>query len=135
MDTFKLLDKNGDGLLTKEELEEGMKDNKGVINKNEIEEIFKRIDENNSGAIDYTEFVTASLNRKNMLSDEKITACFNLFDRDRSGTISLLEFQNKLQKAGGVDNNMWKEMLNEADKNGDGVIDFEEFKDLLKKMI
>lgn len=135
METFKIIDADGDGLLTKQELEEALKNNNHFLNKNDIDEIFKRLDDNDSGAIDYTEFVTASLNRRDILNDEKITACFNLFDRDKSGSISIHEFQKKFQKAGGVDNNMWKEMINEADKNGDGVIDFQEFKELLKKLI
>jgi len=135
METFKALDKNHDGILTKEELREGLKGNEKLMNEAELEQLFLKLDDNKSGGIDYTEFVAASLNREQAFSDQKISACFKLFDRDRSGKISILEFKNKFQKSGGINDQDWMEILNEADKNGDGEIDFEEFKELLKKMI
>ena len=135
MNIFKDLDKNNDGILTKQELEEGLRNNEYPFNKNDIEAIFNNLDDNQSGAIDYTEFITAALNRQLIINDEKIAACFELFDRDKSGKISIKEFQNKFQKSGGVDEKSWEQMLNEADKNGDGEIDFEEFRDLLKNLI
>ena len=135
METFKALDKNHDGILTKEELREGLKGNEIIMNEAEIEKLFENLDDNKSGGIDYSEFVAASLNREAAFSDEKINACFQLFDRDRSGKISILEFKNKFQKSGGMNDQGWIEILKEADKNGDGEIDFVEFKELLKKMI
>lgn len=135
MEIFKNLDKNNDGILTKNELEEGLKNHEYAFGKEDLEALFDNLDDNKSGAIDYTEFITAALNRELLLSDEKISACFELFDRDKSGKISIKEFQNKFQKSGGVDEQAWVQMLNEADKNSDGEIDFEEFKDLLKNMI
>ena len=105
------------------------------MNEAEIEMLFKNLDDNGSGGIDYTEFIAASLNREVLLNDKKISACFSLFDRDKSGKISLVEFKNKFQKSGGINDTSWEKILNEADTNGDGEIDFEEFKVLLKKMI
>lgn len=53
MKVFKILDKNGDGKLTREELEEGYK--KSVpISGLEIEELMKKLDNDGSGSIDYT---------------------------------------------------------------------------------
>lgn len=53
MKVFKILDKNGDGKLTKEELEEGYK--KSVpIDAIEINELMKKLDNDGSGSIDYT---------------------------------------------------------------------------------
>lgn len=112
-----------------------MKSYEYTFGKQDLENLFDNLDDNKSGAIDYTEFITAALNRELLLSDEKISACFELFDRDKSGKISIKEFQNKFQKSGGVDEQAWIQMLNEADKNSDGEIDFEEFRDLLKNMI
>lgn len=135
METFKALDKNHDGILTKEELKEGLRGNETLMNENDLELLFKKLDDNDSGGIDYSEFVAASLNRERAFSDEKIGACFQLFDRDKSGKISILEFKNKFQKSGGINDQHWVEIMNEADKNGDGEIDFAEFRELLKKMI
>lgn len=53
MKVFKILDKNGDGKLTREELEEGYK--KSVpIDAIEINELMKKLDNDGSGSIDYT---------------------------------------------------------------------------------
>lgn len=135
METFKALDTNHDGILTKKELKEGLRGKEILMNEVELERLFEKLDDNKSGGIDYSEFVAASLNREAAFSDEKITACFELFDRDRSGKISILEFKNKFQKSGGINDQHWMEIMKEADKNGDGEIDFSEFKELLKKMI
>ena len=67
--TFKALDTNNDGLLSREELLIGLKK---VMNENEaaeeVERIMRDIDKNNSGSIDYSEFVAASINRAKLLS-------------------------------------------------------------------
>jgi Ca2+-binding EF-hand superfamily protein len=53
MRVFKLLDKNGDGKLTREELMDGY--NKSVpIGDLEINELMKKLDNDGSGSIDYT---------------------------------------------------------------------------------
>ena len=135
MESFKALDSNHDGILTKEELREGLKKINFVMSDNEIRSLFSKLDDNHSGGIDYSEFVAASLNRSLLLNDQKITACFDLFDRDKSGKISIKEFKKKFQKSGGVDDQSWIEMITKADTNGDGEIDFNEFRDLLRKMI
>ena len=53
METFKALDKNHDGILTKEELREGLKGNETIMNEAEIEKLFENLDDNKSGGIDY----------------------------------------------------------------------------------
>ena len=57
-DTFKALDKNGDGSLTFDELKSGLA---SVKNGEEILEILKAADTDKSGTIDYTEFIAATI--------------------------------------------------------------------------
>lgn len=53
MKVFKILDANGDGKLTKEELQQGY--NKSIpISDVEIDELMKKLDNDGSGSIDYT---------------------------------------------------------------------------------
>lgn len=53
MRVFKILDKNGDGRLTKDELLDGY--SKSVpISDVEIDELMKKLDNDGSGSIDYT---------------------------------------------------------------------------------
>jgi len=55
-----------------------------------------------------------------------------MIDKDHSGAISIKE----LKEALGVNLSEadWKEIIAEADENGDGEISFEEFKNLMMKM-
>lgn len=54
---FKVLDQNGDGTLTKEELINGLKKLMGEAEaKAEVEDIFSRVDKDNSGIIQYNGF-------------------------------------------------------------------------------
>ncbi|KAJ4807317.1 hypothetical protein LUZ62_019883 [Rhynchospora pubera] len=54
---FQFFDKDNSGYITKEELEQALKE-KGLHNGQEIKEIISEADSNKDGRIDYTEFVT-----------------------------------------------------------------------------
>ncbi len=74
--TFKALDTNKDGVISKEELVEGFEQSKINFPPADIENLFNMIDSNNNNAIDYTEFVAVAINRRNLLSDKRIKNCF-----------------------------------------------------------
>lgn len=79
-ETFKALDVNGDGVLSKEEIRNGYKKTCGITNE-ELEVLIKEVDSNSNASINYSEFMVAALNRRELLTDAKIEACFKLFDR------------------------------------------------------
>ena len=58
-----------------------------------------------------------------------------MFDKDKNGKISLEEFQEVFQHNSDMVVDNWKLMIKEVDLNGDGEVDFEEFKVLLMKLI
>lgn len=80
-ETFKALDVNGDGVLSKDEIKNGYKKTNVNMTNNELDELLKDVDYNNNATINYTEFMVASLNRREMLTDSRIQACFHLFDK------------------------------------------------------
>lgn len=135
INTFKALDTNNDGVLSKDELLEGFKKIDTNLTEADVEALMDRIDNNRSKAIDYTEFVAAAIDRKNLLSEEKMQTCFNMFDKDKSGKISLNELKSLLQGSDVVDDKVWSDLIKQADQNNDGEIEYDEFKDLLLKMI
>ncbi|OMJ90348.1 hypothetical protein SteCoe_7258 [Stentor coeruleus] len=126
---FSKIDKNGDGLLSREEL-------KDVIIKFDlsfdIDEIIQRCDIDRNGYINYSEFLIATVEASHAYSRERVREVFEVFDKNKDGKLSLDEIRNSL---GGNANNftLFKQILSEADTNGDGVIDFDEFLDYVSK--
>lgn len=135
LSTFKALDTNNDGVVSRDELLEGFKKINNALTEADINSMMKKIDNNNSDAIDYTEFVAAAIDKKNLLSEEKIKACFNMLDKDKSNKISVKEFKDMFSGNELVDENVWEDFIKDADENKDGEIDFDEFRGLLLKMI
>lgn len=122
---FRLLDKDGDGILSKSEVEEAMVKHSGM-SKNDFDELIGKVDMNGDGQINYSEFLTATINWENEMSRERLEHAFKMFDTDNSGTVSLEELQVAF---GGSKNSkeVFMDMIKEADTNGDGVLDLEEF--------
>ncbi|CAD8105530.1 unnamed protein product [Paramecium sonneborni] len=131
---FSAIDKNGDGQLSKEELiqcymnlyQDEIKCNQ-IVNK-----IFKYSDADFSGTIEYTEFIVAYSEIQNLMAKEKLEKAFKLFDKDGNGTISKAELQEIF---GGLalKENQWDNVFSELDANGDGMVTFQEFTQLLMK--
>ena len=134
--TFKALDTDHDGELSKEELLVGYsKIQSEEEAKKEVDRIFKEIDVNGTGAIDFSEFVLATVNQKKLLSEERLKQVFKMFDTDDSDSISRKEIHAFFSMGNeATDENFVNEMIEEVDKNGDGEISFEEFKQMMGKM-
>lgn len=79
---FEALDKDGNGMLNKEELIQGFQKILNAVDAaKQAEKIMKTVDINNSGSIDYMEFVMASVNKKKMLSKKVLEKAFKLIDK------------------------------------------------------
>jgi len=133
--TFQSLDKDSNGVLTKDELIEGYKKVFSDKGNPEIEviRIIEEVDINNSGQIDFTEFIIAAMNREKLLNQTKLEQAFHLFDQDGDGFITRSELANVM---GGIelDDAQWKALVEECDTNKDGKISKEEFMTLLVKL-
>lgn len=122
---FMALDKNGDGILSMEEISEGLK---GRADQKEMLEIMQSMDTDGSGFVDYNEFAAAALGEEVYLNSDKLLQAFNMFDKDKSGKIDANEIKEAIGEAmAGVDEAIWIQMIKDADVNGDGQIDFDEF--------
>ncbi|CAK62506.1 unnamed protein product (macronuclear) [Paramecium tetraurelia] len=135
LEAFKRLDNNGDGVLSEEEILQGMLmvNINQITSQNMIKEIMSQMDTNDSGKIDFTEFITASVMQEKRILKESLRAAFRLFDLDGNGTISRSEIQEIF---GGIqiDNNAWQEILTSCDDNKDGLIEENEFLALLENL-
>lgn len=127
---FKALDDNNDGTLTYPEMVKAMEAKKIAVPE-DLMALMKEIDSDGSGSIDYTEFVAATLDKRMYIGEQNLWQAFRVFDLDGDGKITQEELKSVLSADGvgnHLDNAKIKEMIAEADKNGDGQIDFEEFK-------
>lgn len=87
LETFKVFDKNSDGILSIEELREGFKEYLGenMLFEEELQNIIRNIDFNQNGQIEYSEFIVAASNINNMMTELNLKQAFDLFDLDANG--------------------------------------------------
>ncbi|CAD8207367.1 unnamed protein product [Paramecium pentaurelia] len=133
---FKELDQNGDGILTLEEVKKGLH-NFQQESWGEVIQILKAIDTDCNGVINYTEFIAATMERNTYMKKEKLLQAFKMFDVDGSGKISSEELKkclgdNEIYQQS--DPSLWQNLINEADQNKDGEIDYLEFVEMMDKV-
>lgn len=135
---FRTFDKNNDGYITRKELTESLRN---WIAEREAEELFEGVDENGDGLIDFEEFcVLAEKLRKEKEEeeeddDEELREAFGVFDKDKDGVISVEELGLVLSCLGLKEGKMaenCREMIRKVDLDGDGMVNFEEFKRMMR---
>ena len=132
---FKVLDKDNDGVLSKDELAQGYEKYFGQDAAEMVDRIFVKADIDGSGEIDYSEWVVATIDKKKLLSEDKLMATFSLFDKDGGGTISSHEVKAVLCSGQDISDEVWHRVVQEADMDGNGEIDFAEFKNMMQNML
>ena len=103
--------------------------------KEEIRKMIADIDADGSGTIDFQEFLemmTAKMSQKD--SKEEILKAFKLFDDDESGKITFRNLKRVAKELGeNMSDEELQEMIDEADADGDGEINPDEFLRIMKK--
>lgn len=95
---FQDWDKNGDGVLSREEILDGYRKTYGAVDENEIDNMIHVIDLDGNGVIDYNEFLNCAINKEKILSNERLEIAFKTFDTDGSGKISVDEIMDIFTK-------------------------------------
>lgn len=134
-ETFQALDTNGDGILSREEIYSGYLKTLGSEEAAQAQAnaIMDSVDLDSNGYINYTEFLSAATNKSKLLSTQNLLAAFDKFDKDSSGAISCDELKAVIGIVAGE--NIWESLINEADTNGDGMVDFQEFQSMMAKLL
>ncbi|CAE7257769.1 CPK2 [Symbiodinium sp. CCMP2592] len=132
-DVLMTMDEIGDGLLTVNELKEG-------LSKAGLKDIpvdwspMQEVDSDGSVKIDYTELLAGTLDR--MHSQEDVCwSAFRVFDRSGDGKISMEELQQVLRAQNVeevVGTKAITEIMLEVDGKGDGFIDFKKFMSMVR---
>jgi calcium-dependent protein kinase len=75
------------------------------------------------------------MNKSDLLTEDKLQITFKLFDKDGSGSITPEELKMILGLSSKYSDKVWKEILNEIEHNKDDEVTYEEFKNMMKKLI
>ncbi|CAI5955955.1 unnamed protein product [Closterium sp. NIES-64] len=131
-ETFKMMDTDGSGTITYEELRAGLKRIGSTLNDMEIKELMDAADIDGNGTIDYGEFLAATVQLNKIEREETLFAAFSYFDKDSSGFISTDELQDACREYG-VDEECIVETMRDVDTNNDGIIDYNEFVAMMRQ--
>ena len=124
-------DADNNGQIDYKEFEQVLlNSNSKEIKKEDIKQLFSEIDCDNNDKIDYTEFIAATLKKNIYLKKEKLYEAFSAYDLNGDGKITKEELMCIL-KLQPNQNKFVDKLIDEADKNGDGMLDYKEFVDLM----
>lgn len=154
---FKMFDKNGDGRITKKELGESFKNFGIFIPDDELDATMDKIDANGDGCVDVEEFgllyrsilgdnaagraprtAAAAIGSEGGApddEDEGMREAFNVFDQNGDGFITVDELRSVLSSLGlkhGRTADDCRRMISMVDADGDGRVDFKEFKQMMR---
>ena len=132
---FLVLDKDGNGELSYEELDDILKDPKLKMSRDDVRNLRDQFDFDKNGTINVYEFLVLMANKKNhklihraIALRTRIRQAFKELDSDGNGYISKNEFASVMKKQSvKFTKAQLNAMMAEADKNGDGKIDYDEF--------
>ena len=135
---FAIIDKKGNGKITKEDLYNGLSAfYKSDKLKDDVDKIFENLETNQSKYLEYEEFVRAAIDKSIFLTDKNMKFAFNYFDKDGKGEITIDDLcsifsgdvlsKNELEKT--------RKMIKDATKSNDEIIRFKEFCDIMKTFI
>ncbi|KAM8965423.1 centrin-2 isoform X2 [Antechinus flavipes] len=134
-EAFDLFDTDGTGTIDVKELKVAMRALGFEPKKEEIKKMISDIDKEGTGKISFNDFL-AVMTQKMAEKDtrEEILKAFRLFDDDETGKISFKNLKRVARELGeNLTDEELQEMIDEADRDGDGEVNEQEFLRIMKK--
>ncbi|XP_060530670.1 uncharacterized protein LOC132704591 [Cylas formicarius] len=134
-EAFDLFDTEGSGKIDSKDLKVAIRALGFEPKKEEIKKMIADIDKDGTGKISYDDFLKLmSVKMAEKDSREEILKAFRLFDDDETGKISFKNLKRVAKELGeNLTDEELQEMIDEADRDGDGEINQEEFLRIMKK--
>ncbi|XP_016020030.1 centrin-1 [Rousettus aegyptiacus] len=134
-EAFDLFDADGSGTIDVKELKVAMRALGFEPRKEEMKKMISEVDKEGTGKISFNDFL-AVMTQKMAEKDtkEEILKAFRLFDDDETGKISFKNLKRVSHELGeNLTDEELQEMIDEADRDGDGEVNEEEFLRIMKK--
>ncbi|XP_029462471.1 centrin-2 [Rhinatrema bivittatum] len=134
-EAFDLFDTDGIGTIDVKELKVAMRALGFEPKKEEIKKMISEIDKEGSGKISFNDFLSVMTQKMaDKDSKEEILKAFRLFDDDETGKISFKNLKRVAKELGeNLTDEELQEMIDEADRDGDGEVSEQEFLRIMKK--
>lgn len=128
-EAFCMLDKDGDGCITIEELAAAIKSLDHNPTEEELRNMINEVDLDGNGTIEFLEFLNLMATKmKENEAQEELKEAFKVFDKDQDGYISPSELRHVMMNLGEkLTDEELEQMIREADLDGDGQVNYEEF--------
>ena len=123
-DIFDQFDKDKDGKISDKELKNAIVSMGQNPTDDEINEMMREVDLNQDGKIDFDEFmILMTKSSPDTQTEEEVINAFRVFDKEGNGLIAhiMMTIGDKMTEEEA------DEMVNEADIDEDGMINYEEF--------
>ena len=132
-DAFSLFDRDGDGTITTSELGTVMRSLGQTVTDADLREMINEVDADGSGTLDFAEFVTMMARKmRGVDMEDELRSAFATFDKGDKGVVKAEDLKAVLQE---MDEKLTDaeiaEMMKEADSDGSGDIQYEEFTGIL----
>ncbi|KAJ7954818.1 putative Calmodulin [Quillaja saponaria] len=128
-EAFCLFDKDGDGCITVEELATVIRSLDQNPTEEELKDMISEVDVDGNGTIEFSEFLDLMAKKmKENDSEEELKEAFKVFDKDQNGYISANELRHVMINLGEkLTDEEVEQMIKEADLDGDGQVNYDEF--------
>lgn len=132
---FDLFDTDATGTIDVKEIKVVMRALGFEPKKEEITKMISEVDKEGTGKMNFNDFLTVITHKMcEKDSKEEILKAFKLFDDDETGTISFSNLKRVATELGeNITDEELQEMIDEADRDGDGEVNEQEFLHIMKK--
>nr|QQP23428.1 putative calcium-binding protein CML41 [Sedum alfredii] len=132
-DVFRYFDRNGDGKVSANEIRAYFTSVGEYMSYDEAKQIINELDTDGDEMLDFQEFVNVMRKDNQDDEDNELKLAFEMFEHEKgSGCITPKGLQIMLEKIGDLRTyNECAAMINVFDANRDGVLDFQEFRQMM----